>query len=233
MNQRIHYKRLYSKLGLTKSASIIDLKHRYHQLAAKYHPDKNILEKDQQKKLVLFQDIQSAYQELNKYYAKHERLPYEATESLKHESLPQYKTHHKEDQPSLSSIIWFTFLAILLIIILLFIPAQDNSYFHEDNIPNDALDSNTPLNSRSLTDSNESNTLYANKNKRAILIGMTMGKVFELLGVPDSTVGNNWYYGNSEIYFRDGLVAGWNIDPASSIKSAKGLPLHQTPPPRN
>jgi hypothetical protein len=214
-----------------ENASVIDLKYRYHQLASKYHPDKNIEANDQQKKSELFHEIQAAYEELNKFYTTHKHLPFEITESIYRDIPLKHESHQKKDQPNLSSIVLFSLLAVLLITILFFIPAQDNPYFQDQQKLDDSLDTTMSDTSTSLSEQAENKTSYPTKYKRKIRIGMTMGKVFDLLGVPDSTVGDNWYYDNSEIYFRDGLVAGWNIDPASSIKTAKGQPLHRTPLP--
>ncbi|VAX01090.1 hypothetical protein MNBD_GAMMA21-1844 [hydrothermal vent metagenome] len=39
--------------------------------------------------------------------------------------------------------------------------------------------------------------------------GDTGGRVFEIQGVPTKTVGDIWYYGQSEVHFQDGRVKSW------------------------
>lgn len=39
--------------------------------------------------------------------------------------------------------------------------------------------------------------------------GDTAGRVFEIQGVPTRTVGDIWYYGESEVHFQDGRVKSW------------------------
>mgnify|MGYP000435172701 CR=1 FL=1 len=39
--------------------------------------------------------------------------------------------------------------------------------------------------------------------------GDTGGRVFEIQGVPTKTVGDIWYYGESEVHFQDGRVKSW------------------------
>ncbi len=39
--------------------------------------------------------------------------------------------------------------------------------------------------------------------------GDTGGRVFEIQGVPTKTIGNIWYYGQSEVHFQDGRVKSW------------------------
>lgn len=82
---------------------------------------------------------------------------------------------------------------------------------------------NTPITKYPANNSNEK------INAHPITLGMTMGKVFELIGVPDDAVGDNWYYGASEIYFRDGRVSGWLNDSSSPIKTDSDQPLVLVP----
>ena len=47
--------------------------------------------------------------------------------------------------------------------------------------------------------------------------GDTPGRVIEVQGIPTRTSGDLWFYGNSEVYFENGVVASW--------QSAPGYPL--------
>lgn len=39
--------------------------------------------------------------------------------------------------------------------------------------------------------------------------GSTLGEVVLIQGPPDKTIGDVWFYGESEIHFEDGLVIEW------------------------
>jgi len=54
--------------------------------------------------------------------------------------------------------------------------------------------------------------------KPYITAGLTPAEVLSVLGKPTSSSGEKMFYNNSEIDFKNGQVAGWNIDPASPIR---------------
>jgi len=47
------------------------------------------------------------------------------------------------------------------------------------------------------------------KDSKYFTYGDTGGRVFEIQGVPTKTVGDIWYYGQSEVHFQDGRVKSW------------------------
>ena len=51
-----------------------------------------------------------------------------------------------------------------------------------------------------------------------ITVGSTRDEVIEQQGQPTASADDRLVYGSSEIYLRDGIVAGWRIDPRSPIK---------------
>jgi hypothetical protein len=54
--------------------------------------------------------------------------------------------------------------------------------------------------------------------KPYITAGLTPAEVISVLGNPTSSSGEKMFYNRSEIDFRNGQVAGWNIDPAAPIR---------------
>lgn len=56
------------------------------------------------------------------------------------------------------------------------------------------------------------------KVEPVITIGSTKEEVLDGLGRPTESSENKLVYGRSELYFKDGAVVGWRIDPASSIR---------------
>lgn len=49
--------------------------------------------------------------------------------------------------------------------------------------------------------------------------GDTLGKVFEVQGVPTRTVGDIWFYGTSEVHFNKGVVVFWYSSPSHPLKA--------------
>lgn len=54
--------------------------------------------------------------------------------------------------------------------------------------------------------------------KPYITAGLTPMEVLSVLGKPSSSTGEKMFYNSSEIDFKNGQVAGWNVDPASPIR---------------
>ncbi len=50
--------------------------------------------------------------------------------------------------------------------------------------------------------------------------GDTGGRVFEIQGVPTKTIGDIWYYGQSEVHFQNGRVKSWVISD-TNLKAKK------------
>ena len=236
MNRKAHHIRLYKRLNLTETATIADLKKSYFHLANKYHPDKTTKPELTPINAELFNEVQTAYRELKKFYEQHGYLPLNPgldtpehlNEAKQNSSTRRFGTIHPSSY-------LFPGLMITLLLILLFLPTSDdkNTTLLEDNAPGKG---HHPTPGGDGTTPNEPHARYtpplALSQKHPIIIGLSMGEVFDLLGVPDTTINNQWYYGSSEIYFRDGLVSGWNNDPKSPIWTDEALPSHVTPQPK-
>jgi curved DNA-binding protein CbpA len=73
---------------------------------------------------------------------------------------------------------------------------------------------------------------HATKRERApamrllplITVGMTQGEVVATAGAPTSSSPDKLTYRGSEIYLKDGKVAGWKIDPLTSVLRVKLWP---------
>ncbi len=49
--------------------------------------------------------------------------------------------------------------------------------------------------------------------------GDTPGKVFEVQGIPTRTVGDIWFYGQSEVHFNNGAVVSWYNSPGHPLRA--------------
>ena len=57
------------------------------------------------------------------------------------------------------------------------------------------------------------NAMYENMDDQSFFFFFsTMGKVINYQGAPDKIDNNIWYYGKSEVHFKDGLVIKWKHD---------------------
>ena len=55
-------------------------------------------------------------------------------------------------------------------------------------------------------------------------VGSTKNDVVRVQGTPSSLTGNVFRYGLSEVYFKDGRVESWHIDPSSPLKARMPQP---------
>jgi len=234
MNLRAHYIRLYKRLGLANEATVADLKHRFHSLANQYHPDKSSQKEGLSDTTDIFAEIQSAYQELKSYYSHHGFLPLENINSRQSSSQSDLETTQQLRRPSFSIKPILSGIMLIILLVIFLIPHKNISPITEDNLAPQKDESNpsTSLEAKNGSISDKAYSTFPEKlNAHPITLGMTMGKVFELIGVPDDAVGDNWYYGTFEIYFRDGRVSGWLNDASSTIKTDSNHPLVLLPTP--
>jgi hypothetical protein len=199
------------------------LRMNYRRLAALHHPDKTTGTRPEDEQTLIFQEIQAAYQELKKFYTQHGQLPLAGAYEFPIQE-------HKSSKPTISykkprlSLSYTTYALIVLIILVIYvIPAQEK---------NKPIGNTTSSTQQITTPTSVNDTAIKPINSHPIKLGMTMGKVFEILGVPDANVGDHWYYGNSAVFFRDGHIAGWRIDSHSPILVQESKPANITPPAR-
>jgi hypothetical protein len=232
MNRRAHYIRLYKRLGLSESATLDDLKLSYRRLAGKYHPDKSAQLKSTPISDDYFIEIQSSYRELRRYHDQHGDMP------LKNFNQHSYKSNSNlnRDTTTTSSpykihrIAFALILTLFLIFILL--PNTNNTHVQARKASTQNSDKNESINHLPTEHAAKLQHSHEGLDQPELELGMTMGETFEILGVPDDTINDIWYYNSSEIYFRDGLVAGWKNAPESPIQTDHKLPNKITPLPR-
>lgn len=235
MKRRAHFIRLYRRLDLPGSATLDDLKHNYHFFAARYHPDKSEQDEALSDNTELFKEIQAAYRELRRFHNEHGFLPLSVTQPTIYPAsgTETAEPEHKIKHPSLSSSIILGSIGILFITTLLYTPDSDMATHPNSTELNGSSNNFDDLSPAQEPLEENKSPAPRNPQQHPLKLGMTMGETFELLGVPDAAVGDQWFYGNSEVYFRDGRVAGWNNSPDSPITTDCTLPANVAPiPPR-
>jgi hypothetical protein len=50
-------------------------------------------------------------------------------------------------------------------------------------------------------------------------VGSTRSDVVKVQGTPTKIAGNIFEYGSSEVYFQDGRVQSWHVDPGAPLKA--------------
>lgn len=230
MKRRAHFIKLYKRLGLPESASLNDLRQRYHHLASLYHPDKAAPQSNPNANLELFKETHAAYRELRRYHNDHGHLPLFPLKTIIHPMGTATHAHAGLPKDSRWSSLLLAVLTIFMILLIFFLPSQNQTTSINETANPDHFSKSSPLDAETrLSSQSISPQTPTNPTTPPVKLGMSMGETFELLGVPDATVGNQWFYGDSEVYFRGGLVAGWSNNPKSPINTDPSLPQRVTP----
>lgn len=79
------------------------------------------------------------------------------------------------------------------------------SYASNPEQKQQAAEEKTAFDSRSAFTHNEAPA----KTHHYFTYGDTIGRVYEIQGIPTRTNGDTWYYGNSAVHFKDGRVVAW------------------------
>lgn len=230
MKRRAHFIKIYKKLGLPETASLTDLRQRYHHLASLYHPDKTAQGGTSTTNIELFQETHAAYRELKSYYKTHGYLPLSPQQTV---IFPTSKTITAKVHFPRHSRWPFAFLATLaiaLIFIVFFMPNKNQTITATpQDAPGHSEFHYLPDNQSQISSQPTNSTPSIKTSGKPLKLGMSMGETFELLGIPDATVGEQWFYGDSEVYFSDGRVSGWNNNPISPINTDPNLPQRYIP----
>jgi len=63
----------------------------------------------------------------------------------------------------------------------------------------------------------------ARKNNKEFTYGSSIGEVIMIQGEPTKIEDNVWYYGDSKVYFHNGIVQSWERSMGSPLKAGLGL----------
>jgi len=218
MKQSHSYEKCYELLNININCSWEELRKTYRTLVHKWHPDRCVDEKEKTLATDKLKDLNTAYKQLSDYYSKFGTLPLfpapakteepsSTTEKEDFNFIKAEKVSSAKKQTNLQSIFMFAIVAITMVIL----------YSYLDTIISISISTQLDFSDDYLA--NKKNVIKNNQHlnkKREIepqikyfSYGSTIGEVILIQGPPDKTIEDVWFYGESEIHFKDGLVIKW------------------------
>lgn len=204
---------------------------------------------DKQTATIRIKEINLAYQQLEDYYKEQGILPqctYSKSEDELHRTTYSSPiTPEQHDTPSTpetpfpsapppssrkSLRTWG--ITLVLVIYVSFLVSQEiirNNQMHEDG-PTTAhmssqketsifSESTHTLNSTTATPTVNFPDIAPKHDAPFFTYNSTIGEVISIQGQPDLIINNTWYYGKSEVHFRDGRVIRWSRAPGSPLNA--------------
>jgi curved DNA-binding protein CbpA len=239
MKQMYSYEDCYKILNQRDKCSWSELRKTYKLLIQKCHPDRfkeGTAEKNAAEEKI--KELNKAYQQLSKYYRKHNALPeikqsrpasrFSSATQNATTSQPQAKHFNESPQniaakktgrktKASAAVVIFT---VIIVLTLIYTDFDTPSTGHSEKTDWKVI----PLNKNSKTQQNhpqaEHNkqvTSLANDStvelkaitRRQFTYGSSIGSVIMIQGTPTKVEGDTWYYGESKVFFHDGVVQGW------------------------
>ena len=228
MKQAHSHESCYRILNINNNASWDDLRKSYRSLIQKWHPDRYMDDVGKSEANDKLKDLNTAYKVLSDYYKRNNSLPLftqTVPPSTSSEQKPAAQSKKKVKQSPFKKKIAATkrknniqyVFTISLVIVASIILYQ--------NLDSIILSFSTPL-EYSKEDSKEDNIDNAKIKKmekeiksKYFTYGSSLGEVINVQGAPDYTADNIWYYGNSEVHFKDGHVVKWIRTSSRQLKA--------------
>ncbi|VAW95224.1 hypothetical protein MNBD_GAMMA22-5 [hydrothermal vent metagenome] len=212
MNDTRFFNKYYKILNLSTDSDLQSCRYSYKKSVKQWHPDKfnddlNAQRLAEEK----LKEINIAYANITDYYNTYGKMPiYEnpssSSENNKQEfdvsSLYENLNANKLKKPRIPKKYFGFFLVIIILILIYQIPLinQDNK--------NTALIENI-----------SNNTDYAQTSKDFFSEGSTYNDVIKIHGEPEFSISQTWYYGNSWVLFKNGVVVDWYQDKKFPLKA--------------
>lgn len=240
MKKTFSYKSCYQILNLLPDSTYVELRIKYKKAIQKWHPDK--FDEGSNKKIAATNKIKQvniAYNQLQSFYKANGHLPpieleHPGTHKTnltqtndnnhikKTTQKSQNGTKSKERKSKSFHLIHYS------LIILIFIGTY---YGYDNNKPStpSPTTKNAGTNYINVNEDAEHNIknsaldLQENKSQQIdddyFTKGSTISDVIRIQGVPNETIDNIWFYGKSEIHFKDGRVVKWVRSPETPLKA--------------
>ncbi|HEY9199504.1 MAG TPA: DnaJ domain-containing protein [Gammaproteobacteria bacterium] len=217
----------YQKLGLKPECGWKELQSGYRRLVQKWHPDRYQQHPDQQHVAAhRMLEINEAYGILAQYYRQHGQLPFEparrrsggsggAAFETDAGSELDFDAQLHSVQARMARSRLFDLLPWVIVASILALGYYYLSVYRDagtlkidDGI---LLGDNFTVPSAAPKPAPPPNTAF-------FTYGDPPGRVYEVQGVPTRTEGGLWLYGESEVYFENGVVASWHSAPGHPLR---------------
>ena len=218
----------YDLLGIRPGEPWEVVRSAYKAKIKRWHPDRFAQDADaiyQAEEMT--KRLNQAYQEIHAYYDEHGVLPLSEEPDLR--PMPNSRSHHEtgdrkpqnetfsyrptsteplHSEPRASSrLAALAALAILVALFWLSDPTPEPVPVQTGTITTpDAKNASTSVNE---TPAPSNLQRSSTKTEKTINVGMPIGEVYSIQGVPTRTDGDVWYYGSAKIVFQNGHVSHW------------------------
>ena len=232
MNQSHSFEKCFKLLDIDtrNESSLDDVKKSYRKLIQKWHPDR--YKNDDEKEIATnkLKDLNTAYKQLSTYFRKHGALPQLTPPPVIHkESTTTYrKTQTDSNKQNLykgknRKIPLVIVLSIFITFVLSFVYMETIT----SPTPKEPANYQSKDSNNKFKNSEKTNTKNTNKTKKKNNIprynyfteGSSIGAVILIQGPPDKMLNDIWYYGKSEVHFKNGKVSYWIRTPNTPLKA--------------
>lgn len=234
----------FRTLGLELTNDWKKVKSTYQKLVKKWHPDRYTNSSSERERAEeKLKEINQAYSKLSDFHKKHGRLPFRkkqkvprpptktddftAPQSSKQEQTSpaneantekvwarEYQPVTKKQPAKSRKILFFT---IILVSIFIY-------WFEDDSNPvseNGAITNNSEIQPEQAFSESENSSIDPKPTTdKYFTYGSTLGEVLYVQGVPTKTAEDIWYYGKSEVRFKNGRVVTWKTDLDTPLKAS-------------
>lgn len=242
----------YRLLEIEPGCDWDSLRTAYRRQVQKWHPDRYQQEPAQQARAAeRIQQVNRAFEELSEYYETHGRLP-DAPKSPPPSTPPPSAPPRDDIERAFEQIddiftaaperpkvrrnigAWLSLVAVMLISYVFFthadlFPRESHTAMPESRETQAPLPVDEP--DEDIASDPVPEPLPINKPKKVYSTfarGATPGEVYAAQGIPTRTVGDIWYYGQSEVHFNHGQVVRWYSAPTDPL-NVQTQPKPETP----
>ena len=219
MNQSHSFEKCFKLLDIDtrNESSLDDVKKSYRKLIQKWHPDR--YKNDDEKEIATnkLKDLNTAYKQLANYFRKHGSLPQitpppiipkEVTKTYTEKNT---NTKKQYSQTNTNRKIPLTVVFGVVIIFGLFFMYMETitSPTQNASVKSQSTGSDSKLGVRKKHNQKQTASKKKKIKYKYFTEGSSLSEVILIQGPPEKIIDNIWYYGKSEVHFKNGIVSYW------------------------
>lgn len=215
------YSAHFAVLGLRDGASWSEVRSAYRRLVRSFHPDRYERNSASQSAAeTRIKSVNHAYRKLNEYYRAHgsapsatihQSAPPNSTQATPcNASTPPYDEAVLPRQRPRGTLMAFTIGTTAIIAYLLIDPTPPGNPSAGPHVQREAP--GLAINPDKIT------SIPQTTVARYFAAGATLGEVLAAQGIPSRVDGQVWHYGESAIYFENGVVTRWTEHPRNPLR---------------